>query len=123
MKTIRVLLALCAVLFVVGWTPTSGTSVTGAWTLVCSEEDVRLAKSVGFKVHNTGANAFTDCVVESWVGPASTDWVTYYSWTSCKTLAAGASTFFELMGNVNERLRVRAKSAAGTTAACRPYGN
>jgi len=111
---------LIVALLILGWTPTT-TTVASDWTLLC-QESVGRFQTVGFKLHNTGANPLTDCVIETWVGPATTDWMSYYTWTSCTTLAAGGKTVFEVMGNSNEKFRVRAKSAAGTTVSCRPYG-
>jgi hypothetical protein len=114
-------LILLAALVAFGFAPTT-TTVTAAWTTIC-EETVGQYKNMQFKVHNTGANPFTDCVVQRWVGPLTTDWVALTSWTACQTLAAGATTVLDIMGNSDEKLRVQAKSAVGTTSYCRPYGN
>lgn len=48
-------------------------TVTGAWTTIC-EHDVTKAKAITFKIKNSGvANSFTDCRIQSWIGPAITD--------------------------------------------------
>jgi len=119
----RIFLALVAFMCV-AFTPVTTASVTAAWTTLCEEDLAGSKPRMQFKVHNTGANPFTDCQVQSWVGPAATDWVTISStWAACQSLAAGAMTTWEIDGSSHERLRVQAKSAAGTSAYCRPYGN
>lgn len=110
-------------LFIIAWTPTTST-VTAAWTTICQER-VTKTTTVTFKVHNTGAQPFTACKVQTWVGPAETDWADVtVSWsTACTSLAANGMTWFSLEGQSHEKLRVQAQSTAGTTAYCRPYGN
>lgn len=120
---LRKLLLLATVVFIVAWSPTA-TTVTAAWTTVC-EEQVSGFTTVTFKIHNTGAtNAFTDCQVQTWVGPGVDDWalVTVTWSTTCSTLAKGAKTWFSLNEQSHEKIRVQVKSASGTTAYCRPYG-
>lgn len=119
-KVILILAALSLLAFTPKTTPTVG----AAWTTVCDEPTAGPNGNMQFKVHNTGANPFTDCQVETWVGPALTDWkVISSSWTECETLAAGAKSVWEVAGSSHERIRVQVKSAAGTSAYCRPYGN
>jgi hypothetical protein len=110
-------------LLLVAFTPVTTAVVGSDWTTLC-EEPVGLYQNIQFKVQNTGTtNPFTDCRVQSWVGPASTDWVTLSpAWTACQALAAGGVTIWEIAGSSHEKLRVQAKSAAGTSAYCRPYG-
>jgi len=108
----------------VAFTPKTTTTVGAAWTTICEESLSGIKPRMQFRVHNTGANPFTDCQVQSWVGPATTDWLTIsIAWTACQTLAAAGMTTWEIDGNSHERLRVQAKSAAGTSSYCRPYGN
>lgn len=119
----RLFLALIAFMCV-AFTPTPTASVTAAWTTICSESSIGRYARFQFKVHNTGANPFTDCQVQSWVGPADGDWVVIsVGWAACQSLAAGAMTTWEIDGSSHERLRVQAKAAAGTSSYCRPYGN
>lgn len=48
-------------------------TVTSAWTTIC-EHDVTKAKAITFKIKNSGTvNPFTDCRVQSWIGPTPTD--------------------------------------------------
>lgn len=55
-----------------GWIPTTDT-VTASWTTIY-EHDVTRDKHITFKIKNTGvANPFTDCRVQSWIGPGTTD--------------------------------------------------
>jgi len=117
-------LLLCIIpFFIIAWTPTT-TTVTSAWTTVCSER-VTGASTVTFKVHNTGAtNPFTACQVQTWIGPGDDDWalVTVTWSTTCSSLAAAGKTWFSLSGQSHEKLRVQVQSTVGTTAYCRPYG-
>jgi len=118
----RLLLILVAFV-ILAWAPTT-TTVTAAadWITIC-QEDVGRFTTVGFKLHNTGSNPLTDCRIQTWVGPSATDdWLDYYTWTTCKTLAKDAMTIFEMSGNCQEKMRVQVKSTAGTTMYCRPYG-
>jgi hypothetical protein len=122
-KIIFLALAVLAV-FLMGARYLDVTSVTASWTTVCDLE-VSSNRSVSFGLHNTGVtNALTACQVESQVGPTlATDWdVLDDSWTACKTLAAGGMTSWSINGNF-VRLRVRAKSAAGTSTHCRQQAN
>lgn len=108
---------------IIAWTPTTST-VTSAWTNIC-EERVTTTTTVTFKVHNTGAQPFTACKVQTWIGPGDADWADVtVSWsTACASLAASGMTWFSLSGQSHEKLRVLAQSTAGTTAYCRAYGN
>jgi hypothetical protein len=111
-------------IFIIAWTPATST-VTTAWTTLC-EERVTGSTTVTFKVSNTGpTNPFTDCRVQTWMGPAAADWadVTVTWSTTCSTLAAAGNTWASLAEQSHEKLRVQAKSTSGTTAYCRPYGN
>jgi len=100
------------------------TVVTAAWTTICDTGRIAQESNTQFKVHNVGANPFTDCRVQSWVGPLTTDWKDIdIDWTECLTLAADASSIWEIAGSSHEQIRVQAKSAAGTSAYCRPSGN
>ena len=125
MRRFIITLLLIVSVMCMAFTPTITTSVTAAWTTICSEANIGRNARMQFKVHNTGTtNPFTDCQVQSWVGPAATDWVTIsIGWTACQSLATGAMTTWEIDGSSHEKLRVQAKSAAGTSAYCRPYGN
>ncbi len=118
----KITLAILAFVLV-AFTPVTTTTVGAAWITLC-EERVSQYQNVQFKVHNTGAtNPFTDCQVQTWIGPADTDWLTLApTWTTCQSLVAGAFTTWEIMGSSHEKLRVQAKSAVGTSAYCRPYG-
>jgi hypothetical protein len=61
-----------AIILAAAWMPRTET-VSSAWTTIC-ENNVTKAKDVTFKIKNTGvANPFTDCRVQSWIGPAATD--------------------------------------------------
>lgn len=117
------LLLVFLVIFLVAWSPTT-TTVTSSWTTICDTERLGDTTNVQFKVHNTGANPFTDCRVRSWVGPDADDYKDIdIAWTECLTLAADASSIWEISGSSHEKIIVEAKAAAGTTAYCRPYGN
>jgi hypothetical protein len=120
---LKKLLLLIFPIFIIAWTPTTAI-ITGAWTTVC-EERVTKTTTVTFKLHNTGGQALTACRLQTWVGPAETDWadVTVVWSTACASLAAGASTWASLEGQSHEKLRVQAQSTSGTTVYCRPYGN
>ena len=117
MRRFIITLIIIASTLCMAFTPTATTSVTAAWTTICDESGVGRNARMQFKVHNTGANPFTDCQVQSWVGPATTNWVTIsIGWTACQTLAASAMTTWEIDGSSHERLRVQAKSAIGTSS-------
>lgn len=121
----RIFLAILA-LSLLAFTPTTTPVVGAAWTTLCDVPTTGSNSNVQFKVHNTGTtNPFTDCKVDTWVGPdILTDWKTIsINWTECISLAAGAMTVWEIAGNSHERIRVQAKSALGTSAYCRPAGN
>ena len=122
---IRKLLMIVVAILILAWTPTTTTGLDGTWKTIC-EEDVKGYSTVTFKVHNTGStNPFTACQVQTWTGPATTDWsVITVSWsTACATLAKNTATWFTLDGQAHEKIRVQAQSTLGTDAYCRPYGN
>ena len=121
-KKIKSFLLALTFFALVAWAPVTTPVISGTWVTLC-QETVSTFQNVGFKVKNTGANPFTDCQVQVYVGPTTSDWKTYYTWTKCKTLAAGGMATLEFAGNSNEQIRVQAKSTAGTSAYCRPYGN
>jgi len=124
MKRFVLVFIVIAAILCMAFSPTVTPSVTAAWTTICSETNIGKNARMQFKVHNTGSNPFTDCQVQSWVGPDAGDWmVVSIGWTTCQSLAAGAMTTWEINGSSHERLRVQAKSAAGTSSYCRPYGN
>lgn len=117
---------LAAAILAMGFMPQSTPTVTAAWTTIC-ETRTSLYQHVQFKVTNTGgANPFTDCRVQVWAGPDSPstgDWETVlYPWKTCAALAAGEHAVVYFKDQSYERIRVQAKSAAGTSAYCRPYG-
>lgn len=122
---IRKLLMIAVAILILAWTPVTTSSIGTDWVTIC-EEDVKGYSTVTFKVHNTGAtNPFTDCHVQTWVGPAATDWTDVsVTWsTACASLAKGVMTWTTLDGEAHEKIRVQAKSTLGTSAYCRPYGN
>ena len=126
MRKFAVAIVFLATLFLQGASPYVETAaVTSAWTTIC-ELSTHQMTNVSFGVHNTGAtNPFTDCVVESWVGPdVAADWaVISSSWADCKSLAAGATTSWDISGIAYTRMRVRVKSTVGTSAYCRQAGS
>ena len=115
---------LLAALIGFAFSPQTTPTITAAWTTICIEDQIGKESQIQFKVHNTGANPFTDCRVQSWVGPDSDDWVDIsINWTACISLAADAMTTWEITGSSHEKLRVQVQSTLGTSAYCRPYGN
>lgn len=117
-KLILVALAFCLVAFA----PQTTDPVGATWTTICDVKTNGLSE-LSFKVKNTGANPFTDCVVEAYVGPTDTDWYAISTtWTECKSLAAGSMTRWAVAGLSEVKVRVRVQSTAGTTAYCRIDG-
>jgi hypothetical protein len=117
-KLILIALAFCLVAF----TPQTTNTVGASWTTVC-DATTNGVNNLSFKVKNTGANPFTDCVVEVYVGPTDSDWYVFSNtWTQCKSLAAAGTTHWAISGMSEVKIRVRAKSAAGTSAYCRIDG-
>ncbi len=118
------ILFLAIIVFTMGFQPVTTDSVTSAWTTLCNVGSDRI-DNLTFHVKNTGStNPFTDCKVQVFTGPLSTDWEDLdLAWTKCLTLAAGAKTTWAISGNSYLRLRVQAKSASGTSAYCKPTGD
>lgn len=104
--------------------PVVSTTVTAAWTTICEDAFGRYG-NLSFGLKNTGAtNPLTDCRVQIYVGPTTADWIDYApGWAACAVLAAGGMTTWEMAGNSFQKIRVQAKSAAGTTTHCRQNAN
>jgi len=99
------------------------TEVTTAWTTVY-EEGVSGYSAVTLRLKNTHATvAFSDARVQTLVGPgtADTDWFTLADWTAAKTLAAGATTAYDVAG-VHDTLRVQLKCASTSEAYLAGHG-
>jgi len=119
----RLACALAAIAIFCAFAPTTTPAVTAAWTTLC-EAATETFPNITFSVANTGANPFTDCRVQAWSGPTATDWKDISTtWTECITLAAGSASLWSIAGNSYVRLRVQVKSAAGTSAYCKPSGD
>lgn len=120
---ILAIIAMSALL--VGFSPvTTVVPGTSTWTEICNTGRLGSNGNAQFKVHNVGANPFTDCRVRSWVGPDADDYKDIdIAWTECLTLAADASSIWEIAGNSHEIIIVEVKAAVATSAYCRPYGN
>ncbi len=125
MRKSLIALFFLATLFLRGANPYVETAaVTSAWTTIC-EMPTWNYSSIHFGIKNTGlTNPFTDCQVETWVGPNADDWVVISSsWTACKSLAPGVLTDWFSSGiTYPTKMRVQVKSALGTSAYCRQYG-
>ena len=91
-----------------------------AWTTVY-EEGANLYSALTLKMKNTGAAALTDCRVQSFVGPADSDWMDLAAWTVAQTLAAGALTSYDVDG-VHDVVRVQAKCGTSTTIYVNGHG-
>lgn len=127
-KVLLVILALCV--FLVGAVvydpdPVAVTGLDNTWKTLCQVDKAQRYQNVAFLVKNTGGvNPFTDCQVQSYVGPTASDWTTIsLTWAGCTSLAAGGSTYWTIAGNSHPKIRVQVKSAIGTNGHCQITAN
>lgn len=104
--------------------PVTKTGLDGTWQTACEMSLNGKFTNYTFEIKNTGANPFTDCQIQSYVGPTATDWALVSdTWVACDALAAGSSSGWALGGGSFRKLRLQVKATAGTNSYCQMTAN